>query len=55
MGKVRVEGLPVHLSETDWEITSASPCLGQDTDDVLVNLLGVAPDDLVALREAGVI
>ena len=35
MGEVRVDGLPVHLSETDWRISRAAPCLGQHNDQVL--------------------
>ena len=29
MGDVRVDGLPVHLSETDWVIERGGPCLGE--------------------------
>jgi crotonobetainyl-CoA:carnitine CoA-transferase CaiB-like acyl-CoA transferase len=32
MGRVRVDGLPVHLSRTDWEIKRGAPCLGEDND-----------------------
>ena len=34
MGRVRVDGLPIHLSETDWRIERAAPLLGQDNDEV---------------------
>jgi benzylsuccinate CoA-transferase BbsF subunit len=55
MGKVRVDGQPVHLSETDWSATHGAPCLGEHTDQVLTQLLGVAESELPALREANVI
>ena len=29
LGEVRVDGIPVHLSETDWEIRNGAPLLGQ--------------------------
>jgi benzylsuccinate CoA-transferase BbsF subunit len=55
MGEVRVDGLPIHLSETDWAIRQGAPLLGEHTDEVLTGLLGVDPDDLERLRGAGVI
>jgi crotonobetainyl-CoA:carnitine CoA-transferase CaiB-like acyl-CoA transferase len=55
MGEVRVDGLPVHLSETDWAIRQGAPLLGEHTDLVLTRLLGVDPADLERLRGAGVI
>ena len=29
MGDVRVDGIPVHFSETDWSIERGGPCLGE--------------------------
>jgi crotonobetainyl-CoA:carnitine CoA-transferase CaiB-like acyl-CoA transferase len=55
MGEVRVEGLPVHLSRTDWAIDHGAPCLGEHNDFVLGDLLGLDGDEIAALREAGVI
>jgi benzylsuccinate CoA-transferase BbsF subunit len=55
MGKVRVEGLPMQLSETPWQITSAAPQLGQHNHDVFVGLLGHSDDELAAWAERGVI
>lgn len=55
MGEVRVDGQPVHLSETDWSITRGAPCLGEHTDDVLTSLLGYSPDEVAALREEGIV
>jgi benzylsuccinate CoA-transferase BbsF subunit len=55
MGEVRVDGLPVHLSETDWHAERAAPCLGEDNDYVFGELLGVSADELVSLREEGVL
>ena len=55
IGRVRVEGLPIHLSETDWAIPSAAPCLGQHTDYVLGELLGRDAGTIEELRAAGVV
>jgi crotonobetainyl-CoA:carnitine CoA-transferase CaiB-like acyl-CoA transferase len=54
MGPVRVEGLPIHLSETDWEYRSAAPCLGQHNDYVFGELLGRDTSTLEGLRADGV-
>jgi len=55
MDEVRVDGIPVHLSGTDWEITHAAPLLGQHNDLVLTGLLGIPPDEVQSLRDEGVI
>ncbi len=55
MGKVRVDGLPVHLSETDWEVSHGAACLGQHNDFVYGELLGLQSDEIESLREEGVI
>jgi crotonobetainyl-CoA:carnitine CoA-transferase CaiB-like acyl-CoA transferase len=55
MGRVRVDGLPVHLSRTDWSMTRGAPCLGQHNQLVFGDLLGLAPGELEALRADGVI
>ncbi len=55
MGDVRVDGLPVHLSETDWRIERGGPCLGEHTEEVLTELLGLSADDVAKLREEGVV
>jgi crotonobetainyl-CoA:carnitine CoA-transferase CaiB-like acyl-CoA transferase len=55
MGKVRVDGLPVHFSETDWEIQRGAPCVGEHTDQVLRDLLGMQPDEIQRLHEEGVL
>ncbi len=55
IGKVRVDGLPIHLSETDWSITEATPCLGEHNAEVFQGLLGVSDGELEALRSEGAI
>jgi crotonobetainyl-CoA:carnitine CoA-transferase CaiB-like acyl-CoA transferase len=55
MGRVRIDGLPVHFSETDWRMTRGAPCLGEHTEEVLTRLLGFTADDVARLREEGVV
>jgi benzylsuccinate CoA-transferase BbsF subunit len=55
MGRVRVDGLPVHLSETDWEITRGGPCLGEHNDYVLGELLGMSAEEIAGLVKDGVV
>ncbi len=55
MGEVRMDGNPVHLSETDWSLEHGAPCLGEHTDQVLTELLGLSPDEVNELRQEGVV
>ena len=55
MGQVRVDGLPVHLSETDWEISRGAPCLGEHNDYVFGELLGLGADEISSLSKEGVL
>ena len=54
-GKVQVVGVPVKLSETPGSIRAPAPLLGQHTDAVLREYLGMSEADLAALRQAGAI
>jgi benzylsuccinate CoA-transferase BbsF subunit len=55
IGDTRVEGVPIHLSETDWSITRGAPCLGNDNELVYGSLLGLSADEIADLREREVI
>jgi len=55
MGRVRVDGLPYHLSETDWRIERAAPLLGQHNDVVFGEILGLSEQEIADLRKDGVI
>jgi crotonobetainyl-CoA:carnitine CoA-transferase CaiB-like acyl-CoA transferase len=55
MGQVRVDGQPVHFSETDWHLERGAPCLGEHNQDVLTRLLGYTVEDVAALRAEGVL
>lgn len=55
MGAVRVDGLGVHLSKTDWSIERGAPCLGEHNEQIFQGLLGLSAEEVVELSEAGVI
>jgi crotonobetainyl-CoA:carnitine CoA-transferase CaiB-like acyl-CoA transferase len=55
IGDVRVDGVPAHLSATDWHIERGAPLLGQHNRDVFCGLLGLSDDELAALAEGGVV
>ncbi|MFN0149019.1 MAG: CoA transferase, partial [Dehalococcoidia bacterium] len=55
MGDVRVDGIPVHLSETDWTINRGAGCLGEHNDQVYGGILGLGAAEIAALRTEGVI
>lgn len=53
--RVRMPGNPVKLSDTGDEAYTAPPLLGQDTDKVLGEMLGLDAQALTSLRARGVI
>ena len=54
-GTVRMVGAPVRLSETPGSVRTPAPMLGEHTDLVLRELLGLGADEIAALRAAGAI
>jgi benzylsuccinate CoA-transferase BbsF subunit len=55
MGQVRVDGLPLHFSRTDWTMARGAPCLGEHNDLFFGELLGHSPDELAEYRATGVL
>ena len=55
MGNVRVDGMPIKLSETPARIQNGGPVLGQHNTEVFGGVLGMAADTVSGLTEAGVI
>jgi len=55
MGDVRVDGLPVHLSRSDWHLARGGPCLGEHNEEVFCGLLGLTTDELAQLHDEGVL
>lgn len=54
-GKVKIVGVPVRLSETPGAVRTPSPMLGEHTEEVLRDLLGLDAEAIAALRAAGAI
>jgi crotonobetainyl-CoA:carnitine CoA-transferase CaiB-like acyl-CoA transferase len=55
IGKTRIVGPVAKLSETPATIRSMSPSLGQHTEEVLRDMLGLDDSEIAALRAGGVI
>jgi crotonobetainyl-CoA:carnitine CoA-transferase CaiB-like acyl-CoA transferase len=55
MGEVRVDGQPVHLSKTDWQLERGAPCLGEHNEYILTTRLGLSSEEVAELEQAGVI
>ncbi|MBM3341296.1 MAG: CoA transferase [Betaproteobacteria bacterium] len=55
IGKAKIVGPVAKLSETPASIRTPSPALGEHTEEVLRDFLGMKPEAITALREAGVI
>ena len=54
-GSTRGPGNPIKLSRTDEESFSPAPLLGNDTDSVMSDILGLSVVDIEALKSQGVI
>jgi crotonobetainyl-CoA:carnitine CoA-transferase CaiB-like acyl-CoA transferase len=54
-GAVRVDGLPVHLSDSDWRLERGGPLLGEHNDRVLSEVLGLSDSEIADLRDDAVI
>ena len=55
MGNVRVDGQPVHFSQTDWQQNRGAPCLSEHTREVLTRLLGYDDATIDQLYADGVL
>jgi CoA:oxalate CoA-transferase len=55
IGKVKIAGSPLHLSETPGQVYACAPSLGEHTNDILANILNLSSEEIIALKEEGVI
>ena len=55
IGEIRVDGQPVHFSETDWHFDRSGPCLGQHNEEVLTELLGYTAEEVANFEQEGVL
>lgn len=54
-GEIPLVASPLRLSQTPVQYRRAPPLLGQDTQDVLADLMGMTPEAIAGLMEQGVI
>ncbi|MCW2643758.1 MAG: CoA transferase [Dactylosporangium sp.] len=54
-GRVAHEGLVARLHDTPGGLWQPAPLLGQHTDELLTDLLGLTPEELAALHDEGVL
>jgi len=54
-GRIKYPGAPFKLSRTPWAIEQGAPRLGEHNEDVFVRRLGFSKEQLVTLRQSGVI
>ncbi|MDD5039093.1 MAG: CoA transferase, partial [Dehalococcoidales bacterium] len=54
-GTARYTGAPCKMSETPWRVKSPAPLLGEHNEQVYCGMLGYSRQDLVKMRQAGVI
>lgn len=55
VGIRRHMGIPWTMSRTPCEIRRPAPCLGQDTDTVLTDIVGLSQDEIATLREKDIL
>jgi CoA:oxalate CoA-transferase len=55
IGRVKIAGSPLHLSETPGEVYASAPLLGEHTGEIIKNLLGYTELDIARMQAAGVI
>jgi CoA:oxalate CoA-transferase len=55
VGKMRIVGSPIRLSETPGEVYAPAPMLGQHSEEVLKTVLRYSDEQIRALKEEGVI
>lgn len=55
VGQLNYPGAPYRLSETPWRVDRPAPLLGQHNEDILCRRLGYSRQELVSMRETGVI
>jgi crotonobetainyl-CoA:carnitine CoA-transferase CaiB-like acyl-CoA transferase len=54
-GKLKYPGAPYKLSATPWQINRTAPLLGEHNEKVFCGMLGYSRQDLVKMRQAGII
>ncbi|MDR7871361.1 MAG: CoA transferase [Tissierellaceae bacterium] len=53
VGSIKMAGVPIKMSETQGYIRKPAPLLGEDTEDILKNLVKINDNEIKELREKG--
>lgn len=54
-GPIKLVNTPVKFSDTQPTIRTAPPVLGEHSDEILQNIVGLEESDIASLRERGVV
>lgn len=54
-GSVQIPGLPIKLSRTPGQVDTPAPILGEHTDEILTELLGIEATEIERLKRDGVV
>jgi CoA:oxalate CoA-transferase len=55
VGKMKIVGSPIRLSETPGEVNAPAPLLGQHSEEILQNLLGFGREEIEILKKEKII
>jgi crotonobetainyl-CoA:carnitine CoA-transferase CaiB-like acyl-CoA transferase len=55
IGKLKLAGIPAKYSDSDLRVRRPPPLLGEHTDEVLENFLGISKPDIARLKDTGVL
>ena len=55
IGRVTMPGAPFKMAESPWRLKSPAPLLGEHNEEVYCRLLGYSREELVRLKESGII
>ena len=55
IGSIKLLGSPIKMSETRPQPRGSAPALGEDTEEVLMGLLGMTREEIISLKKDGVI
>jgi len=55
IGRMKIAGSPLHLSDTPGRVYRGAPSLGENTEDILASILNTTQSEILSLRKQGII
>jgi len=55
VGSIKYPGAPYQFSATPWQLNTPAPTLGEHNEEIICRHLGYSKDDIVAMRQGGII